>query len=259
MAANADRPRVLAGGIGRGIFAFGDAGFFGSTGNRRLNRPIVGMAATPTGKGYWLVASDGGSSPSATPGSWAPPGPSPGPAVTGMGHATARLLAVRPGRRAVLLRTTPRLGSAAGKAGAEPGGVGPSRPRPGRYWELGRGAVSPFGDARRSARRPRWSPRTRRRRRGRSPRPTPPASSPSRSRRRHATIGPVQAPVARRPEEAGVAEGEDPPVRCHQPVPWPVGVAAIPTIGRFRPLAAGRAVEPRAPKVKMPPSVATSQ
>jgi ribosomal protein L24E len=25
-----------------------------------LNRPIVGMAATPTGAGYWLVASDGG-------------------------------------------------------------------------------------------------------------------------------------------------------------------------------------------------------
>jgi hypothetical protein len=25
-----------------------------------LNRPIVGMAATPTGSGYWLVASDGG-------------------------------------------------------------------------------------------------------------------------------------------------------------------------------------------------------
>ncbi len=43
-----------------GIFAFGNAGFFGSTGAIRLNRPIVGMAATPTGKGYWLVASDGG-------------------------------------------------------------------------------------------------------------------------------------------------------------------------------------------------------
>jgi hypothetical protein len=27
---------------------------------RRLNRPIVGMAATPTGRGYWLVATDGG-------------------------------------------------------------------------------------------------------------------------------------------------------------------------------------------------------
>ena len=25
-----------------------------------LNQPIVGMAATPDGKGYWLVASDGG-------------------------------------------------------------------------------------------------------------------------------------------------------------------------------------------------------
>jgi subtilisin family serine protease len=43
-----------------GIFAFGDAGFYGSTGNLVLNQPIVGMAATPDGLGYWLVASDGG-------------------------------------------------------------------------------------------------------------------------------------------------------------------------------------------------------
>ena len=43
-----------------GIFSFGDAAFFGSTGNIRLNRPIVGMAASPTGNGYRLVASDGG-------------------------------------------------------------------------------------------------------------------------------------------------------------------------------------------------------
>ena len=43
-----------------GIFAFGDAGFFGSTGGLHLNKPMVGMAATPDGKGYWLVASDGG-------------------------------------------------------------------------------------------------------------------------------------------------------------------------------------------------------
>jgi hypothetical protein len=43
-----------------GIFAFGDAGFYGSTGAIHLNKPIVGMAATPDGKGYWLVASDGG-------------------------------------------------------------------------------------------------------------------------------------------------------------------------------------------------------
>ncbi|MEO7837247.1 MAG: VCBS repeat-containing protein [Acidimicrobiales bacterium] len=44
-----------------GIFSFGvQAPFFGSTGNIRLNQPIVGMAATPSGRGYWLVASDGG-------------------------------------------------------------------------------------------------------------------------------------------------------------------------------------------------------
>ena len=43
-----------------GIFAYGDAKFFGSTGAIKLNMPIVGMAATPSGNGYWLVASDGG-------------------------------------------------------------------------------------------------------------------------------------------------------------------------------------------------------
>src|SRR5665647_2844217 len=31
-----------------GIFAFGDAGFHGSTGSLSLNRPVVGMAPTPT-------------------------------------------------------------------------------------------------------------------------------------------------------------------------------------------------------------------
>ncbi len=34
--------------------------FYGSTGAIHLNKPVVGMAATPDGKGYWLVASDGG-------------------------------------------------------------------------------------------------------------------------------------------------------------------------------------------------------
>ena len=43
-----------------GIFTFGDAPFYGSTGAIHLNQPIVGMAATLDGKGYWLVASDGG-------------------------------------------------------------------------------------------------------------------------------------------------------------------------------------------------------
>jgi hypothetical protein len=43
-----------------GIFAFGDARFYGSTGSLTLNRPIVGMQAAANGNGYWLVGSDGG-------------------------------------------------------------------------------------------------------------------------------------------------------------------------------------------------------
>jgi hypothetical protein len=43
-----------------GIFAYGQATFFGSMGGRALNKPVVGMACTPNGRGYWLVASDGG-------------------------------------------------------------------------------------------------------------------------------------------------------------------------------------------------------
>ena len=43
-----------------GIFAFGNTGFFGSTGGLPLNQPIVGLAPTPSGQGYWMVASDGG-------------------------------------------------------------------------------------------------------------------------------------------------------------------------------------------------------
>jgi predicted outer membrane repeat protein len=43
-----------------GIFTFGAASFFGSMGGKPLNKPIVGMAATPDNLGYWEVASDGG-------------------------------------------------------------------------------------------------------------------------------------------------------------------------------------------------------
>jgi hypothetical protein len=38
----------------------GFVGFHGSMGGHPLNAPIVGMAATPDGQGYWEVASDGG-------------------------------------------------------------------------------------------------------------------------------------------------------------------------------------------------------
>ena len=43
-----------------GVFTFGDAQFHGSNGGMALNKPIVGMAASPDRSGYWLVASDGG-------------------------------------------------------------------------------------------------------------------------------------------------------------------------------------------------------
>ncbi|MHB8288655.1 MAG: hypothetical protein ACYDEY_05370, partial [Acidimicrobiales bacterium] len=36
------------------------AAFYGSMGAKPLNKPIVGIAATPNGGGYWEVASDGG-------------------------------------------------------------------------------------------------------------------------------------------------------------------------------------------------------
>ena len=43
-----------------GVFSYGSAHFYGSTGAMHLNQPVVGIAATPSGHGYWLVASDGG-------------------------------------------------------------------------------------------------------------------------------------------------------------------------------------------------------
>ena len=54
---------VLAGDDG-GVFSYGQVpghtGYFGSAGNLKLNKPIVGVAPTPNGNGYWMVASDGG-------------------------------------------------------------------------------------------------------------------------------------------------------------------------------------------------------
>jgi hypothetical protein len=47
-------------GADGGIFPFGNAPGYGSTGGLTLNAPVVGMAATPSGHGYWLVGADGG-------------------------------------------------------------------------------------------------------------------------------------------------------------------------------------------------------
>ncbi|MHB8320090.1 MAG: hypothetical protein ACYDEP_12815 [Acidimicrobiales bacterium] len=48
----------LAGANGA-VYSCGDAPFYGSMGGRPLNKPVVGMTATPQG-GYYEVASDGG-------------------------------------------------------------------------------------------------------------------------------------------------------------------------------------------------------
>ena len=45
---------------GPAVLAFGDARAPGNPSDLRPHRPIVGMARTADGGGYWLVASDGG-------------------------------------------------------------------------------------------------------------------------------------------------------------------------------------------------------
>jgi hypothetical protein len=43
-----------------GIFTFGDAKFIGSMGATKLNAPVRSLVPDGDGRGYWLVASDGG-------------------------------------------------------------------------------------------------------------------------------------------------------------------------------------------------------
>ena len=55
-----DSPGWWTAGTDGGVFALGNAPFYGSMGATALNAPIVGMSATPTHHGYWIVAGDGG-------------------------------------------------------------------------------------------------------------------------------------------------------------------------------------------------------
>jgi len=43
-----------------GLYADGDASFFGDLTGGTLAKPVVGVASTPGGQGYWMVAADGG-------------------------------------------------------------------------------------------------------------------------------------------------------------------------------------------------------
>ncbi len=47
-------------GADGGVFSFGGAGFYGSTGSLHLSQPVVGIRSTPDGRGYWEVGADGG-------------------------------------------------------------------------------------------------------------------------------------------------------------------------------------------------------
>ena len=55
-----ERRRRLVDASDGGIFTYGNAAFHGSMGGQHLNQPVVGMASTPDGGGYWEVAADGG-------------------------------------------------------------------------------------------------------------------------------------------------------------------------------------------------------
>jgi hypothetical protein len=60
MASTADGGGYWLVGADGGVFNFGDAAFWGSTGGLVLDQPIVAMAGDPATGGYWLVAADGG-------------------------------------------------------------------------------------------------------------------------------------------------------------------------------------------------------
>ncbi len=47
-------------GIDGGVFAYGDAAFYGSMGTHQVIAPVDGIARTADGHGYWLVSYDGG-------------------------------------------------------------------------------------------------------------------------------------------------------------------------------------------------------
>jgi Beta-lactamase enzyme family len=54
------QPAVHASAVAGGVLPFGGAPNYGSLAGHDLSAPVVGMAVTPDGHGYWLVAADGG-------------------------------------------------------------------------------------------------------------------------------------------------------------------------------------------------------
>ena len=134
-----------------GIFPFGSARGYGSTGGVHLNQPIVGMAKTPDGGGYWLVASDGGIFPFGNAGGYG---------STGGMHLNQPIVGMAPtptGRGYFLVASDGGIfpfGDAGGYGST--GGVHLNKPIVGMavtpdgggYWLLATdGGIFPFGDA----------------------------------------------------------------------------------------------------------------
>src|SRR5664280_167987 len=134
-----------------GVFAFGDAGFYGSTGTLHLDQSIVGMTSTPDGRGYWEVGSDGGIFAFGDAGFYgSASGLSPGSPIVGM--------ASTPDGQGYWVVASDGGVFAFGDAGfhGSASGLSPgslivgvaSTPDGGGYWEAAsNGAVFAFGDA----------------------------------------------------------------------------------------------------------------
>ena len=214
-----------------GVFNFGDAGFYGSMGGTPLNKPIVGMAATPDGKGYWLVASDGGIFSFGDAGFYGSEGGEPAERARGRDGRQSRPSRRgsprestagprepgRPGGRSVPVRVRPghppgRRGRPridprprAGHGGAGSGG---SRGCPrGQLFDRShrRRRLLPLGSAHQQCLRPHAAGQ-RRRRPGRTPgstRPAWPATAWPSSARSPATPRATPAPPRRRPTPTG--------------------------------------------------------
>jgi hypothetical protein len=134
-----------------GVFAFGDAPFFGSAGSTPLNQPIVGIAATPTGLGYWLVGRDGGVFAFGDAPFFGSAGASPlNQPIVGIAAASrgrGYWLVARDGG-VFAFGGAPFLGSIAGlRIGTDVAGIASTPSRRGYWLVAGDGGVFSFGDA----------------------------------------------------------------------------------------------------------------
>jgi hypothetical protein len=132
------------------VFGYGDARFWGSTGNVLLNQPVVGMARTPSGDGYWLVSKEGrvfafGSAQHR--GSVTPPPPSPVVGIAATPSGNGYWLATAAGG-IYSFGDAPFLGSLGGVRLAKPiVGIAAS-PNGGGYWLVAEdGGIFTFGNA----------------------------------------------------------------------------------------------------------------